>query len=455
MSTASRKGRILLVDDDSTGREAATFSLRKAGYEVDAACDGREGLDAFSPKVHDLVLTDIRMPGIDGMGVLSAVHKASPGTPVVMITAFPDVSLAVEAMRMGAADFLTKPYGRDHLLLSVERALDRQRLVEENRSLRATASGVERPLVVASAEMVQVLALADRLARSHAPVLVRGESGTGKELVARRIHARSPRAQAPFVPVNCAAIPPELIEAELFGHEKGAFTGAVRARKGRFRTADGGTLFLDEIGELSPSLQAKLLRVVQENIVDVVGSDESVRVDVRVICATNADLAVEVEKGRFRKDLFYRLNALEICIPPLRERPGDVVALASHFVRAASGDADIELPEDVLEELVSRPWPGNVRELENACERLVLLSPGGTLSPDALPPKAKTDALLPPGGSPLRLPDEGINLFDIERSVILEALDRNDWNVSRTAVFLRVPRHILAYRILKYGLEKA
>ena len=275
------------------------FNLRRARYEVDTAPDGEQGLAAFDPKLHDLVITDLRMPGIDGLDVLRAVKARAPETPVLVITAYGNVDTAVEAMKAGAYDFVGKPFQRDHLLLTVERALESRRLREEVHELRIRAGGVERPIVFESEAMQRVLEIADRVAPTPATVLVTGETGTGKELVARRIHARSARAEGPFVAVSCAAVPSELIESELFGHEKGSFTGAAKARTGRFRQAEGGTLFLDEIGELPLALQGKLLRVLQERVVDVVGGDEPVAVDVRVIAATHQDLAERVRRASF------------------------------------------------------------------------------------------------------------------------------------------------------------
>ncbi|HEU5360077.1 MAG TPA: sigma-54 dependent transcriptional regulator [Candidatus Deferrimicrobiaceae bacterium] len=317
-------GRILFIDDDRAGREVALFNLRKAGYRVETASDGTEGLSVFSPEKFDLVITDVKMPGISGIEVLRRVRKASPTIPVLVITAFGNVETAVEAMKEGADDFIGKPFHRDQLLLAVEKALERQRLATEVRDLRIRASGVEREIVSVSSVMTRVLEMADRVARTDATVLITGESGTGKEAVARRIHVRSIRAEKSFVAVNCAAIPSELLESELFGHARGAFTGAVRDRLGRFRQADGGTLFLDEIGELSLPLQAKLLRVLQEKVVDEVGGDRPIPVDVRILVATNRDLLERIREGTFREDLYYRLNVVEIRVPPLRERPEDI-----------------------------------------------------------------------------------------------------------------------------------
>ncbi len=441
---------ILFIDDDATGRAVAVHNVRRAGHEVDDAATGQEGLDRFDPARHEVVVTDLKMPGVDGMAVLRQIRARAPEVPVVVITAFGSVDVAVRAMREGAWDFIEKPFSRDRLVLTVERALETARLRRDNRRLRA--STVERPIVAESAAMREVLALVDRVAPTEATVLVTGESGVGKELVARRIHARSHRADGPFVPVNCAAVPGELIEAELFGHTRGAFTGAGRAREGRFRKASGGTLFLDEVGELPAPAQAKLLRVLQEGVVDVVGADEPVAVDVRIVAATNRSLPELVESGAFREDLYYRLAVIEISVPPLRERPEDIVPLARTFLDEFAGGRELALPEDVARELRRRPWRGNVRELRNACERLAILAPGEAVRVADLP-----RTRLAPAGSGEdwldRLP-EGISLVDLEATVIRHFLDKHDWNVSEAARRLGVPRHILAYRIEKHGISR-
>jgi two-component system NtrC family response regulator len=447
--------RILFIDDDLAGREVALFNLRKAGYEVRAAADGAEGLAAFSPESFDLVVTDLKMPGVSGIEVLRAVRSRSPEIPVLVITAFGNVETAVEAMREGAWDFIGKPFHRDQLLMSVGKALERRRLSDEVRTLRIRATGVEHEIVHASPAMARLVEMTDRVARSAASVLVTGESGTGKEAIARRIHVKSSRAQGPFVAVNCAAVPGELLESELFGHARGAFTGAVRSRPGRFRQADGGTLFLDEVSEIPVGLQAKLLRALQEKVIDVVGSDVPVPVDVRIVAATNRDLPARIREGAFREDLYYRLAVVELAVPPLRERPEDIPALVGHFLGVLAPGRDLSVPPAVLAELSRRAWPGNVRELRNACERMAILCPGLELSADDLPP-APPDARgvaegldeWPP------LPPEGISLVDLEKRVIERALKLKGGNITQAAAFLRIPRHILVYRIEKYGLRR-
>ena len=445
---------ILFIEDDDSGRELGLYNLRKAGYAVEGAADGEAGLASFAADRHALVVTDVKMPGVGGLEVLRRIKERSPETPVLVITAYGDIDLAVAAMKAGAFDFLGKPFHRDHLVLTVQKALERRRMGAEIEQLRRQAAGVERPIVHASAAMAQALAVADRVAPSAAPVLITGESGTGKELVARRIHARSRRADGPFVAVNCAAIPGELLESELFGHVRGAFTGALRDRPGRFRQAAGGTLFLDEIAELPLPLQAKLLRVLQEHVVDVVGGDAPVPVDVRVLAATNQDVHARAAEGALRKDLLYRLNVVELPLPPLRARVGDIPALVSHFVAQFAGGRDLEVPDVVLAELAARPWPGNVRELANACERAVILCDGAALRAQDLPPRpagpeaAAADDLLP------TLPEGGLSLVDLETRVIARVLQMKRGNVSQAAAYLRIPRHVLAYRMEKYGIRR-
>jgi len=461
MEEKTTKGRILFIDDDKTGREVALFNLRRAGYEVMPASDGQEGISFFSPETVDVVITDVKMPGLSGIEVLRRVKKLAPEVPVLVITAFGNVETAVEAMKEGAYDFIGKPFHRDQLLLSVGKAFERRRLTEEVRDLRIRISGVAREIVGTSEAMRRVLEIADRVAPSDATILITGESGTGKEIVARRIHVHSIRAENPFVAINCAAIPGELLESELFGHTRGAFTGAVRDRPGRFRQAEGGTLFLDEIGEIPMALQGKLLRVLQEKTVDAVGSDTPTPVNVRILAATNKDLKDRIREGSFREDLYYRLNVIELYVPPLRERREDIPHLVEHFVKELAEGRDLAVPPRVMELIQSHPWPGNVRELKNACERMVILCRGNEVSVDDLPPVPGTTSSeksffggehgvedWPP------LPPDGLSLVDLEKRVIEEALRLKRGNITQAAVYLRIPRHILVYRIEKYGLRR-
>ena len=447
---------ILFIEDDDSGRELGLYNLQKAGYVAEGASDGEAGLLRFDPERHALIITDVKMPGLSGLEVLRRVKERSPGTPVLVITAYADIDIAVSAMKAGAFDFLGKPFHREHLVLTVQKALEQGRMRREIERLKIRAAGVERPIVHKSAAMARALEIADRVAPSAASVLITGESGTGKELVARRIHVHSDRAAGPFVAVNCAAIPGDLLESELFGHLRGAFTGAVRDRPGRFRQAHGGTLFLDEIGELPLALQAKLLRALQERTIDVVGGDAPTPVDVRILAATNQDPHTLVAAGALRRDLLYRLNVVELLLPPLRERRDDIPPLVAHFVAHFAGGRDLDVPDAVLADLAARAWPGNVRELENACERAVLLCTGPALRLADLPPRPREPEAEPqPAGDWLpALPEDGLSLVDLEKRVIERALQLKRGNVSQTAAYLRIPRHILVYRMEKYGLRR-
>jgi DNA-binding NtrC family response regulator len=436
---------ILLIDDDDTGRKVSAHNLARRGYLVDQASTGSEGLNRFDVDRHEVVVTDLRMPGLSGMDVLELVRERAPDVPVIVATAYGTVDRAVEAMRAGAWGFIEKPFGREQLELTVERALEAVRLRRDNHALRS----VERPILAVSETMRTLLKMVDRIAGSQAPVLISGESGTGKELIARRVHARGPRAAKPFVAVNCAAIPAALLEAELFGHSKGAFTGAEKARAGRFRTAHHGTLFLDEIGEVPLEVQAKLLRVLQEGSVDVVGADTAVHVDVRVVAATNQDLEEAVSEGRFREDLYYRLNVLRVDVPPLRERVEDIIPLAERFLREMAS-RELTLDRAAQSEMRSRPWRGNVRQLRNVCQRLSVLAPGPKVGVDELP----VERVRSSSANWLDLLPEDLSLRQLEAQAIRHTLARCDWNVSKAARSLGVPRHILAYRIDKFGITR-
>jgi two-component system NtrC family response regulator len=452
-----KKAKILFIEDDTSGREMGVFNLKKAGYEVDGAPDGKQGLALFAAKTYDLVVTDVRMPEVSGLEVLAKIRETSE-VPVLIITAFADVETAVTAMKAGADDFVGKPFNRDYLVMTIEKALKAHDLDKEVKRLRIQTTGIARPIVYESEVMRQVLAVTDKVASSEATVLVTGESGTGKELIARRIHVESARAEMPFVAINAAAIPAELLESELFGHTKGAFTGATADRVGRFRQAHGGTLFLDEIAELPANLQTKLLRALQEQIVDVVGGDTPVSVDVRVIAATNRNLAEEVRERRFREDLFYRLNVVEVHVPPLRERPGDIEPLTRHFVSMHAEGRELTIPAPLFDRLKAYDWPGNVRELENVCQRLSILVTGNEVKEDDLPfldGSSRVDHLgMDPFDPWPPLPPNGLSLVDLERRVIERALSFKDNNVSQTAAYLGVPRHVLSYRMQKYGIKK-
>jgi DNA-binding NtrC family response regulator len=448
--------QVLLVDDDNSFREVMRFHLDDAGIPAAVATDGNDALRQFRRQPFPVVVTDLKMPGMDGMALLDEVRRLAPDTLVIVITAFGDVATAVQAMKEGAYDFIAKPCEREHFVLVVQRALEVASLKAELRSLKDSASA-NKDFIFASATMRTIIETLDRVADSHASVLLLGESGTGKELLAHRLHRQSPRSSGPFVAVNCAAIPRDLMESELFGHKKGAFTGAVQDRKGRFEQANKGTLFLDEIAEMPLDLQPRLLRALQERTVDKVGGDRPTAVDVRIVAATNRDLATQVSEGNFRADLFYRLNIVPLDIPPLRERPEDILPLAEFFVSRFAPNQDKQLTGKLLRELEQHSWPGNARELENVCQRLVLLSRDNQLDVDllatALPDlrRPSTTEILP--GTKLELPPEGLDLRELEKAIILYALKRSKYNQSAAARYLSIPRHKLLYRLEKYGIE--
>ncbi len=448
--------RVLLVDDDESFRRVHEYQLGKAGYQVTTRADGRGALDAFREELHDLVVTDVRMPGLDGLELLARLKAISPDAPVVIVTGHGSIETAVEAMKQGAFDFLTKPFPVDQLLLTLQRALEMARLRNENRELRRAVAGrfSFEYLVGSSPAMRKLYDAVELVAPTSSTVLIAGETGTGKELVARAIHFNSPRRDGAFVPLNCGAIPESLIEAELFGFRKGAFTGAEFNRKGKFEAADGGTLFLDEVAEIPLPLQPKILRVLQSGDVDRIGADKPVHVDVRIVAATNRDLDRMVEEGRFRQDLYYRLAVVPLKVPPLRERREDIPLLADHFLarmRQRTGRHALRLPPEVFALLDRYSWPGNVRELENLIERLVVMSREDVLDPSLLPEairgesrRRETTFLLPPGG---------VDLEEVERDLIRQALERHRGNRTHAARDLGVTRNALLYRMQKYGMR--
>ena len=368
--------RILVVDDKEVVRDGVGLTLARSGHGVCPASDGASALEQLDKRRVDLVITDLSMPGMDGLELLHAIRERDEHMPVILMTAYGSIEKAVEAMRAGAWDFVTKPFHGDELQLAVSRALEHGAMRKENRTLRAVGQSEEIDMVATAPAMQNVVAQLEVIAEANADVLLTGESGVGKEVAAKWIHEHSPRKDGGFLAVNCAALPGPLLESELFGHEKGAFTGAAERRLGRFELADGGTLLLDEIGELDLALQSKLLRVLQERTFERVGASRSIRTDVRVIAATNRDLAAEVRAGRFREDLLYRLNVLPVHVPPLRDRREDIIVLADRFLAAAArrdGRAVPSLAADAQQALVSYDWPGNVRELRNICERAAVL----------------------------------------------------------------------------------
>jgi DNA-binding NtrC family response regulator len=472
MSEPDRPIHVLFVDDDASLREITTMQLEDAGLRVTACSGGAAAIAAFEAGSADVVLTDLKMPDVDGMQVLRAVHRLDSDMPVLVLTAFGSVDTAVAAMQAGAHDYITKPVARDTLLLKVQRAAEHRRVLRENRSLRSRVEAAgERPMLVVSSAMERLMDQVRRVASADLPLLLTGESGTGKELIAREVHRASERADRAFVAVNCAAIPGELLEAELFGHTRGAFTGASKARDGRFRAAEGGTLLLDEIGDLPIELQPKLLRVLQERHVQPVGADRPVPVDVRIIAASHRDLAALVREGKFREDLFYRLAVLPLQVPPLRQRRAAIVPLFKLFLNAQARLAGrtLELSPSSAEELRQRAWPGNVRQLENVARRVALLAPGPTVELDDLPAPQEgstVEAGQLGNGSVLRVrfdadpweitfPRGGMQLPELEAAFVREAIRVHGGNKSAASRYLGIPRHVLLYRLEKYGIEPA
>ena len=446
------KAKILVIDDDTSLRRVLEYNLQEEGYEIQAASSGEEGLFFFGQFKPDLVITDMKMSGMDGLMVLKSIKERSQGTLVIIITAFGTVDVAVEAVKAGAYDYITKPFNRDALKLTVKKALEFSGLAEENKRLKSELSDKAdfRTIVGQSREIEKVFDVIRKVADTEASILITGESGTGKELVARSIHANSSRREAPFVAINCAAIPRDLLESELFGHTKGAFTGAIKDKTGKFQLADGGTLFLDEIGELPMELQPKLLRALQEKEVEPVGGTKLQKVDVRVVAATNLNIDKAIAGGAFREDLYYRLAVIPVHLPPLRERRKDIPLLIRYFC-GKHGNDKITFDKTALEILVMYAWPGNVRELENTIERLLIMRNSDIISLDDLPEKFRESSAS--GHAIIKLPEDGYPLEQLEREVVVQALERNAWNQTAAARFLRIPRHTLIYRLEKYGIE--
>jgi two-component system, NtrC family, response regulator len=449
--------RVLLVDDDESLRRVTEHHLKSADYEVVAVERAEAALQELEDSAFSVIVTDVRMPEMDGIELLRRVRVRWPQIGVLVITAHGRVEDAVEAMRVGAHDYLVKPFEHEALLLSVEKSLRLTHLLRENQRLRELAQQRLQfeNMIATSSSMKTVLSEATQVAPRDTTVLVLGDSGTGKELMARALHHASPRSEGPFVAVAVGALPDSLIDAELFGHRKGAFTGADRDRKGKFELAQGGTLFLDEIGDLRLDLQVKLLRVLQEHEVDPLGAAASVAVDVRVIAATNRDLETMVRDGEFREDLYFRLSVLPLNLPPLRQRKDDIGPLAHHFavkISEAHGDAAPEISDDAMRLLMDYDWPGNVRELENVIERALVLCPAGPIEAENLPERLREDHARPEGilGA---LPDDGCDLAVVERELITRALEKCGGNQSQTARYLNISRNTLIYRMDKFGLK--
>ncbi len=451
-----KQGPILIVDDDPGQRRIVEFWLQEAGYTVLTATDGLNGLKMFQEHCPSVVITDMRMPGISGLDLMAKIKAIHEDVPVMVITAFGTVSDAVDAMRLGAADYILKPINADDLKISVSRIFERQRLVDENRYLRDLV-GTEfqfSSLIGNSRKMRDVFTVAGQVARRDSTVLITGESGTGKELLAKAVHQSSLRAGKPFIVVNCGALPEALVESELFGHTKGAFTGAACDRAGKFETANEGTIFLDEVGELPLNVQVKLLRVLQEREVDKLGSSHPLKVNVRIIAATNRNLKTQVEDGNFREDLYYRLSVITIELPPLRERREDVPILAAHFLKRYSeryNTARLTFEDDAMELLPKYDWPGNIRELENVIERLCVLTTRDAIGVGDLPAEIRVSrSRIASIG--LKLPDEGISLEEVEKEILVQALEKKLGNQTRAARYLNISRKTLIYRMEKFGL---
>jgi two-component system response regulator HydG len=450
------KEKILVVDDEQSHRTMLKAILTKEGYGISEADDGSSALRAVENESFDLILMDIRMSDMDGIGALKEIKKISPSIPVIMMTAYASLKTAVEALKSGAYDYLTKPLDMEELKILVKKALEHYHLQEENVLLRqrlADRFDFSR-ILGRSRAMEGLFETLSHVVSSDATILIYGESGTGKELVANAIHQNSPRAHKPFIKVSCAALPETLLESELFGHERGAFTGAVGRKAGRFQLADGGSLFLDEVSEMSPATQVKLLRVLQEKEFEPLGGTRTIQVDIRLIAATNKDLGARVKEGQFREDLFYRLNVIPVHLPPLRERKEDIPLLAEHFfkIHQERNKSSVKgfLPA-TLDAMIRYEWPGNVRELDNVIERSVLLTRGEYIGPEDLPPAIQgaqerdlSLVSVPPG----------MTLREVEKEVILQTLKNAEGNRTRTAQVLGISRKTLQNKLKEYGLRE-
>ena len=453
--------RILVVDDEPSMRQFLEILLRKEGYEVRTAENGEVALELLEREAFDLVVTDVKMPKVDGIAVLERSKAVSPDSIVIMITAYASMENAISAMDFGAYDYITKPFKVDEIRHIIRNALEKKRLVSENILLRRELKSRYKfgSIIGSSKKMLEIFDMIQRVAGGRTSVLISGESGTGKELVARAIHVASPRRDAPFVTVNCGAIPENLLESELFGHKRGSFTGAISNKVGLFKAADGGTIFLDEVGDLPLGVQVKLLRVLQERLFRPVGEIADVAVDVRLLSATNKTLDREVAQGKFREDLFYRLNVVDIRIPSLRERREDIPVLAQHFLEKFCKELEkdvVKISEAAMALLESYDYPGNVRELENIIERAVALEKTTVILPESLP--AHLTAQSPSRVNPfdLPIPAQGINLEkvmgEIERELLIKALDRSGGVKKKAAELLNVSFRSFRYRLEKYGI---
>jgi DNA-binding NtrC family response regulator len=454
-------GRILVADDHDSLRRGLVRALTEAGHDVDEAPNGNVAIERLSTSSYDVVVSDLKMGGSDGLDVLRTAKSLHPTSTVILMTAFGTVQTAVEAMKIGAFDYVQKPFEIEEMEVKIEKAIEHRRLRHEIDYLRHTHQDIYEfdRIVGASGALQSVLNIVKKVAKSNTTVLIRGETGTGKELIAGAIHHNSLRAGRNFVKVNCAALQENLLESELFGHEKGAFTSADRQRIGRFEQADGGTLFLDEIGDMSPNTQAKILRVLQEHEFERLGGTRTIRVDVRLVAATNRNLATMVSNGQFREDLFFRLNVVSIDMPPLRERKEDIDALAQFFIRRFAGELKKKLDglaADACKLLMRYNWPGNIRELENALERAVLLTEGPLISAGDLRLGELSTSSSPGDGSPVvKIPPAGIALEEIERQALIEALKMSNWVQKDAAELLSISPRVMNYKIKTLGIDFA
>ncbi|UCF97421.1 MAG: sigma-54-dependent Fis family transcriptional regulator [Spirochaetaceae bacterium] len=441
--------RILVVDDEQNMRNALSILLEKHNYAVCTACDGREAIATIDGgEVVDLIITDLKMPNVDGIGVLKYLTEKKHKIPLVLITAFGSIEAAVEAMKMGAADFITKPFNKDVICHVIDRIFQMENLNEENRHLKGILQNEK--LVYKSSSMQQIINTATKIATVAAPVLITGESGVGKGLIAETIHKLGGEASRPFIAINCPTIPETLLESELFGYRRGAFTGADSDFKGKIRLSEGGTLFLDEIADIPLNVQSKLLRILEEKLFEPLGSNTTIRINNRIICATNRELKQLVDDGRFRKDLYYRINTITIEIPPLCKRPEDIIPLAEFFITHFAKQMRKEitgLSEKVRQALIHYTWPGNVRELRNVMERAVVLSQDKKIEPADLPLELRE-------GSGVDQPQQDNKLESVEVSLLKDALNANRGNVTAAAVALGISRSTLRYRMKKYGLVR-
>jgi len=454
--------KILLIDDSPDILTHLSEYLKNEGYEVEASTDGEKAISMIERKCYDIILTDLMMPNIDGMEVLKYVTQHSRESICMILTGYGTIKNAVEAVKLGAFDYLTKPIKMDEILITLKRALEFRDLKRENQNLRNQLKKKYKfeNIIGDSEKMHQIFETIEKVADTDSTILILGESGTGKELIAKAIHYNSYRREGPFIPVNCAAIPSELLESELFGHEKGAFTNAIRTRIGRFELANGGTVFLDEIGDMSPNLQSKLLRVLQERQFERIGGVKTVKVDIRIIAATHEDLKVAVEQGKFRQDLYYRLNVIPIQVPPLRERKSDIPLLVHHFLNHFNRSKKRKIQginNEALSRFLEYLWPGNVRELENIIERIVILTNNDSITVQDLPEKIQTLSL--DEQAPLfEIPEEGISLDnalnEFEKKLILQALNKTGWIKNKAAQLLNLNRTTLIEKIKRQNLQR-